>query len=188
MSALYHWIARKPNRCSQWIWLRDAALISLGLRLMRRPGELSELRLTDISRIDGILWFRIRRSKTDQFSRGHFIPLEASGSPACPVRCLSRYLEVRPKLCSRFLFVNSRGNQMSVSSISAVVKRVAQNAGLEARLTGHSLRIGGATAAMMGGMPLEQIRAVGGWESDAMHLYLRAVVNTATNMSAKMGL
>ncbi len=51
---------------------------------------------------------------------------------------------------------------MSVASISAVVKRVAEHAGLDGNYSGHSLRIGGATAAVAGGMSMEQIRAIGG--------------------------
>jgi len=74
-----------------------------------------------------------------------------------------------------------------ICSISAVVKRVAEHAGLDGNYSGHSLRIGGATAAVAGGMSMEQIRAIGGWESDAVFLYLRAVGPAMAQASKRMG-
>ncbi len=75
---------------------------------------------------------------------------------------------------------------MNTASISSVVKRVAHYAGLKGRYTGHSLRIGGATAAMQGGMTMAQIRSIGDWVSHAILLYLRAVGAAASGASMKM--
>lgn len=52
---------------------------------------------------------------------------------------------------------------------------MAQMVGLTGRFTGHSIRIGGATAAVQAGMTMAQIRAIGDWESHAVLVCLRAV-------------
>ena len=62
------------------------------------------------------------------------------------------------------LFPSVTGRSISGQAVNAIVKRVANHAGLVGRYSGHSMRIGGATAALQGGMSMEQIRAIGGWE------------------------
>ncbi len=81
-----------------------------------------------------------------------------------------------------------RGSQLSGQAVSAIVKRVAKNAGLVGRYSGHSLRIGGATAALQGGMTMEQIRSIGDWESKAILFYLRSIAAANNKASTKMGL
>lgn len=55
-------------------------------------------------------------------------------------------------------------------------------------LSGDSLRIGGATAALQGGATVEQVRATGDWTSDAVNLYMRAVGAARSGITTKMGL
>ena len=64
---------------------------------------------------------------------------------------------------------------MTVGAVGAIVKSVASDTGAKDRFTAHSIRIGGATAAMEAGLSLTQIRAIGGWDSKAVMLYLRSV-------------
>jgi hypothetical protein len=62
------------------------------------------------------------------------------------------------------------------------------NAGMPVQVSSHSLRIGGATAAMEGGLTKEQIMTVSGWRSEAMELYLRThEVVVAQGASSRMG-
>ncbi len=86
------------------------------------------------------------------------------------------------------LFPSASGKPISGQTVNAVVKRVATHAGLVGRYSGHSMRIGGATAALQGGMSMEQIRAIGGWESKAVLLYLRSIAAANNKASQKMGL
>ncbi len=158
--------------------LRDAAVLSLGLRLMRRPGELCDLRLDDLewTSAGGVI-VTVRKSKTDQAGRGLRLPIEVSDSPTCPVRLLQRWLRVRRALATaeseEWLFVSDRGEKMTTTAVTTIVQRAAALAGLQGRFSGHSLRIGGASAAMGAGTSLATIQAVGGWSSDAVHRYLR---------------
>jgi integrase len=170
--------------------LRDAAVVALGLRLMRRAGELAALCVSDVRRLpDGTTGVTIRRSKTDQLGAGLLLPLDATGGPACPVALLERWLVVRPVLATRgahadALFVTVAGRPLSRSAISSLVARAAAAAGLDGRFSGHSLRIGGATAAARAGASMATVKAVGGWSSDAVRRYVRPF---AGGLSALMG-
>lgn len=187
--ALRYYVDVPPHRADVSMYKRDIALVALGLRTMRRPGELGSLTLEDIKwDNDGTLWVRICKSKTDQFKNGRFIPVENTGSKYCPVKLLKQYLEIRPKTTMEApLFLSKQGKKVSVSAVGSIVKRFAEHAGLNGRFTAHSLRIGGATAAMTAGMNLTQIRAIGGWDSKAVMLYLRTVSTAKAGVSRKMG-
>ena len=76
---------------------------------------------------------------------------------------------------------------MTPAAVNSVVKRLAQHLQLDGKYSGHSLRIGGATAAMEAGLTLEQIQAIGGWNSPAVHRYLRLVGTAQMGTSEKMG-
>ena len=51
---------------------------------------------------------------------------------------------------------------ISSSAVNSVVKRSCKILGLKERITGHSLRIGGATQAAAVGLGIEIIRSIGG--------------------------
>jgi hypothetical protein len=72
--------------------------------------------------------------------------------------------------------------------VNTLVKKVAVVAQLKGRYTGHSLRIGGATAALKGGLSIDQIRSIGDWTSDAVLFYLRANAVAEIKGSRRMGL
>ena len=182
----YHFHA--PDNTDPVLWCRDIALVALGLRTMRRPSELCNLNLDDLKWDGSRLWLQIKHSKTDIFANGKFLPIENTQSPTCPLSLLAAYLRVRPTTSHQApLFLAKNGNRMSPGAISSVVKRIAKHQQLDGRFSGHSLRIGGATAAMEAGLSLEQIQAIGGWKSQAVHLYLRLVGTAQLGTSQKMG-
>ncbi|CAG8628151.1 5906_t:CDS:2 [Cetraspora pellucida] len=188
VAALKFFVDKKPQLISDYFWIRDAALIAIGLRTMRRPGELCSLKLKDIKFGEKLFWVHISSSKTDQFANRKFIPIEYSNSKYCPVRLLRRYLAIRPRTSDdRPLFLSRSKVQLSVGVVGAIVKRIAENAGLQGRFTAHSIRIGGATAAMEAGMSLAQIQAIAGWDSKSVMLYLRTVGMANLMFSKKMG-
>ena len=170
--------------------LRDAAVIALGIRLMRRAGELAALTVDDIRPLpDGSLGVLIQRSKTDQLGAGLLLPLELIDGPLCPVTLLRRWLAVRFVLARRgagvdSLFVTVTGTPLSRSAISSLVQRAAAASGLEGRFSGHSLRIGGATAAARAGASMATVKSIGGWSSDAVRRYIRPFTG---GLSALMG-
>jgi len=73
-------------RISSSAGFRDAALVSVGLRLMLRPGELVKLRLEDVRFEDDGVKVRMGRSKANQKAERKPSLVEPSKSPACPVK------------------------------------------------------------------------------------------------------
>ncbi|CAG8482973.1 12308_t:CDS:2, partial [Cetraspora pellucida] len=65
--------------------------------------------------------------------------------------------------------------KLSVGAMGAIIKRMAENAGIQGRYTAYSIRISGMIAAIEAGLSLVQIRAIEGWNSKAVMLYLRSV-------------
>lgn len=188
--ALRCWTRRRPEGISNWRWRRDAAMVAIGLRCMRRPGELTALRRKDARVKDGRLWIFVRKSKTDQFGKGKLIPVdEGASSDSCPVRLLKKWVELAELNPEAPLFPNANSGKFgSTAMVTASVKKMAEIAGEKGKFSGHSLRIGGATAAMSGGMSLAMIRSIGGWESPAVLTYLRSIGAASAKASWIMGM
>ena len=69
-----------------------------------------------------------------------------------------------------------------------VVKDVMRAAGQPPQLFGaHSLRIGGATAALAAGVPPQLIRLMGRWSSDVYEVYCRISAQSAVRVGAAIG-
>jgi integrase len=166
------------------LWLRDALLVALGLRTMRRAAELAALRIEDVTWLADreLLRVYVRSSKVDQAGRGFEIFVEPSSAPWCPVRLHRRFMLQRGS-APGLLFRSAGGRPLTSSTITSICKRMVRDAGGDAIVSSHSLRIGGATAAMMGGLRREQIMAIGGWHSGAVDRYLRAVEVTKVGAS-----
>jgi integrase len=189
-SAIRFYLINRGNRPYK-VWIRDAAMLVIGFRAMRRASELIQLRRRDLIWRDGLFIIRVAKSKTDQSGEGREITLEATGDlVTCPVRVISEFLTSDTWSQDDFLFRSAFGKRgkLSISSVSNLVKQVAKDAGLDGKFSSHSLRIGGATAGMLGGLTMEQIRSIGHWESDAILLYLRSIGASVAGASRRMGL
>jgi site-specific recombinase XerC len=192
-AAILRWCRDPSLSTSRFLWLRAAALMVIGFRCMLRPGDLAELQCGDIEfRRQGPggpvwLWVHLRWSKTDQVAKGRRIPVE-SGNPGSfdPVGVVRRYVEEFGGNGERELFQSVSGVRLSVPAISAALKVVAARCGSDAVVSGHSLRIGGATAAGAAGLGVEVIRSIGGWVGDSVFLYVREVVGPSRGATAAM--
>ena len=113
---------------------------------------------------DGTARIRIRRSKTDQRGRGAVQDLCARAADR-----LRRWLSAG-RIASGALFravdrwgrVSERG--LGPDSVRAVIKRRAKEAGIEGRVSGHSLRIGSAQELAEGGASLAELQKEGRWK------------------------
>ncbi|KAK3236893.1 hypothetical protein CYMTET_52997 [Cymbomonas tetramitiformis] len=128
-----------------------------------------------------VVWIRVRHSKTIQCGeRYQWVPLVAvPGSRLCPVEAL-RWLmlatEGLPEEAPLFQ-VEGRGKRgalvpMAHAALVAGLKSLAVQVGLDpARYAGHSLRRGGATAAMRLKVEKLYIKLQGDWKSDCWERY-----------------
>ena len=78
------------------------------------------------------------------------------------------------------LFCHENGVPITVAQVRDMVKEVALAAGLDpTRYGAHSLRIGGATAALAAGVSPSLIRLLGRWSSDVYEIYTRMSLQSA---------
>ena len=116
----------------------------------------------------------IRFSKTDQ--RGKSVTLRfqhGSSGILCPVKAMTDYLCVRP-MGDGPLFIHSNSSPLTRYQFDSVLKKGIRSIGLEPKnFSPHSFRIGAATAAAVGGIPLDSIKSMGRWQSSAVMLYIR---------------
>ena len=86
------------------------------------------------------------------------------------------------------LFCDARGVSFTTSQVRDAVRRCMAAVGLEPLAFGaHSLRIGGATAALAAGVAPAQIRMMGRWSSDVYEIYCRLSEEAALRVGAAIG-
>ena len=108
------------------------------------------------------------------------------------VREVIDYLQMDPVAeedeASTPLFRHADGSAFSRADVASMVKRLMQGIGLDPAFFGaHSLRIGGATAALAAGISPSLIHVMGRWSSDIYHIYCRLSAEAAAAMAAVVG-
>lgn len=175
---------------------RDRALVLLGFAGAFRRSELVALDVEDLElNRDGLI-INILRSKTDQEGQGRKVGIPHGSSPeTCPVRALMAWLDVLGSDSGPvFRMINRHGHiagrRLTGQSISLVLKRMAEQAGLPpAEFAGHSLRSGLATAAAAAGVSERAIMAQTGHRSLAtVRRYIRSGSLFLENAASKVGL
>ena len=135
---------------------------------------------------------RMRKRKDLKVLRGKHATVVLAGGGTCfdPVRELRAWMDARRRLglaADGPLFCWPTGVMITVEQVRAAVRDVAQAAGRNPRLFGaHSLRIGGASAALAAGVPPALIRMMGRWSSDVYEIYCRMSVEAALQVGTAL--
>ncbi len=160
--------------------LRDAALISVGYDTLCRSCELVRLKVEDIGIMADAGSILIRRAKSDQAGDGRMAWL--SNDTLQRVRAWMDEAGVEEGYLFRAVHRGCASEQPMVnSSVRRLVKRAAERAGLKeasVRLSGHSMRVGGAQDMLMAGFDALAIMQAGGWKTP--HIVLRYVEEAHT--------
>jgi integrase/recombinase XerD len=132
--------------------VRDRALLETMYACGLRASEAIDLKLADLDLEAGIVRARGKGSKE------RIVPI---GSKA--IATLQSYLQrVRPRLVGlrdeQRVFVNLRGGGLSRQGLYKIVQRHARNAGLEAKMSPHTLRHTFATHLLAGGCDLRSLQ------------------------------
>jgi len=172
---------------------RDKFLLLFSFSSSRRRSELSSLDIEHIKlQEDGLVVF-ITKSKTDQEGKGESLLIPyGQNTFTCPVQAYLEWIDVA-EIRSGPLFrpITKMGRplpkRLSGASISTIVKKYIQLAGLESKEYGaHSLRAGFVTTARRKGKPDYQIMSQTGHSSAVMlDRYTRLNTLVARNSSAK---
>ena len=172
-----------------------------GCEIARQPGAAlnTEVHLTrsDLEfrtardgRMFAILTFR--RAKVIGAVKDTQLILGSGGTLIDPVRALWDMVHNDPVPRSEWattpLFRRAHGTAVTIGELRRVIKILMERIGLDPRRFGaHSLRIGGATAALAAGMSPAQIRAAGRWGSDVYQIYTRLSPEAAFQMAVVVG-
>ena len=145
---------------------RDAVIIAVASDALLRVSEISALDVSDLD-LEGKTVL-VRRSKTDQEGEG---VLQFLGEPT--VERVRAWLEgASLKEGPLFRAVHRSGRvqaeRLTERSIRRIIIRRARDAGVEGRISGHSLRVGSAQSLATAGASLVEMQLAGRWRSPAM--------------------
>ncbi|MFI0848424.1 site-specific integrase [Mesorhizobium sp. IMUNJ 23232] len=187
---LFQVLERMGNRPKD---IRDKALLLLGFAGAFRRSELVGLDVTDIEHVRHGVVVTLRRSKTDQSRAGRKIGIPLGRTRWCPVRHLTDWLDFRGNANGPiFSAIDRHGHvadhRLSREAVSIIVKKRTEAAGFHPdAYSGHSLRSGLATSAVVAGVSTLSIRRTTGHASDAMLArYVRIGDLFADNAAAKV--
>lgn len=187
--------------------LRDRALLTLGYAGMFRRSELARLNLEDVRGCDEGLEVFLSQSKTDRDAHGTIVKIPyGTRRDTCPVRsvlawmqalesegvvggALLRGVDRHDRISGTPGAAGTPSGRMSPESVGNAVKRLARRAGLEG-VSGHSLRAGPATTAILSGADRSDVAQQGRWgpNSTAMERYIRAGQGWERNAARHLGL
>ncbi len=120
-------------------------------------------------------WIRVRikESKTDRLREGAWVTLHRTDTALCPVKAVLRFMVDRGAGSGPF-FKDGNGSGLTRRDFVAEVRRALVEKGLpEVNISGHSFRIGAATAASAGGASEDDVKALGRWRSREYRGYIR---------------
>ena len=134
------------------------------------------------------------RPAKGQASQGKWTPLTLGGGGSLidPVALLERMLAldpVPPEMESTTpLFRRGNLQAIKVTEVRQLIKVLMGMIGWDPEKFGaHSLRIGGATAAMEGNLPPDVIRVAGRWSSDCYRIYTKATLGGTARIARVVG-
>ena len=122
------------------------------------------------------LQLTIRRSKTDQVGRGSVHIRGATGCSRCPVAAFRRYVATRRHTAASAPALQWRdGRPFTDAHLNDAVKALVSAHGSSPDFfSSHSLRVGGACAAMAAGRSDAWMLREGRWKSiESLHTYIR---------------
>ncbi|GAV00091.1 hypothetical protein RvY_10989 [Ramazzottius varieornatus] len=121
----------------------------------------------DIKCQDGLLSIILRSSKSSQ-SLPYTAVIPESTRSCCTVRAYLKYAALCNTSPTRPVFTFADGMCLTRQRLSEFLKR-----SLGKSHSSHSLRMGAATTASQCGVPIDQIRVLGRWKSDAYAVYVK---------------
>ena len=146
--------------------LRDAAIVAVASDALLRVSEIAALDVADVDLVEQTVL--IRRSKTDQESEGS---VQFLGKPtAARIRTWLRASGVVAGALFRAVNKSGRvyGEHLTTRTVRTIITRRARAAGVEGRLSGHSLRVGSAQSLATAGASLVEMQVAGRWQSPNM--------------------
>ena len=184
--------------------LRLACLCSLGFAGFFRYNELSNILPCHLEFFPGYLKVFVPRAKNDVYREGNYVYISRLNNHYCPVVLLERYIHMADidPTSTAALFRQVRlfksinryklcGDKLSYSRCRELFKNCLKDLGYNEKLYGlHSLRSGGATAAVKNNVNLSErlLKLHGRWKSDsAKDMYILEDTSKRLAVSSHLG-
>ena len=158
--------AEMAERTGDLCGLRDAAILSVASDALLRVSEVAALEVEDVNLVE--LTLLVRRSKTDQEGKG---AVQFLGPPTVArIRAWLLSTGLTEGALFRAIDKTGRvhGERLTTRTVRRIVIRRARAAGVDGRVSGHSLRVGSAQSLAMAGASLVEMQVVGRWRSPIM--------------------
>lgn len=180
--------------------LRTVALCLIGFTGFFRFSELCGIRACDVQLFPSYISIFLETSKTDQLREGSWVAISRTDRETCPVRALERYiaaaemsLEENLPLFRAIAAPSSsckmRQQGISYTRASELVKEAFDGITDTSKISLHSLRAGGATAAANAGVPDRLFKRHGRWSSEnAKDGYIKDNLNSLLSVSKSLGI
>ena len=152
--------------------LRDAAILAVASDAMLRVSELAALRVGDIGAgEDNAATVTVRHSKTDQEGEGAVLFLGPSTAARISAWLGAAGVSTDDTDAPLFQRIDRGGTprgQLSARSVRRIITARCSAAGVEGRISGHSLRVGSAQSLAAAGAGLVEMQQAGRWQSPTM--------------------
>lgn len=150
-------------------------------------GHLSEGYIAlDSQRNPSVVRVHIKAAKTDPFRQGVYVFLGKTGNKLCPVVAVAAYLVVRGRQPGPFFLFRS-GSLLSRELLVKHIREALLPYGVDVKkYSGHSFRIGAATAAAAMGVEDSMIKTLGRWQSSAYQTYVRIPRDSLAAVSKRL--
>lgn len=134
---------------------------------------------------DTFMSVRVKSSKTD--SKGFILHIGCSQHTVCAVCAMTDYLNTRAMSGSDPLFLFDNDTILSRSILVSTTRSYLAMCGIDPeKYTGHSYRVGGATSAAEAGLSDWEIKAMGRWNSECYHRYIKASIIKVIGFASRM--
>ena len=131
----------------------------------------------------------LRRSKTDPFGQGMTVFVGRTAHAICPVAAILCYLAQRGSEHGP-LFRFEDGSSLSRQRLVTAIRSALQSQGVPpvvlSGISGHSFRIGAATAAARAGVQDSTIQTLGRWRSSSFLRYIRTPGSQLASVSPRL--
>ena len=149
----------------------------------------THLTVRDVTITTSSLQLHLKRSKTDRYDKSAKLIVGPTHSLTCPVRAMQKYLAIHQRERRGSLFTLQSGKFITCRDVSSIPQQLLRSANLDwERYSGHSYRVGAATAAAAAGLPDHLIKTLGRWHSRAYQGYTRTspeILRTATSQISR---
>ncbi len=126
------------------------------------------------------------RTKTDPFGVGCYVYVGRTNTTPCPVAAVLNYLSLRPS-SSGPLFLFENGSPLTRAALVTHLRTALALAGVDSsHYSGHSFRIGAATAASQACYSDSFIQSLGRWKSAAFISYIRTSAEVLATVAPRL--